>query len=139
MLNMPFDDGSYDVVCCFQVLEHLPFEHFRPALDGLFRVARKAVILSLPDAKPAMQAILYIPRILYKKILWTKPFIAPKSHTFDGEHYWEINKKGYPLNKIKDTINAGGGSAGLFPAERLQVYGRIPTSFLCDEEKGRQL
>ncbi|HEV2127618.1 MAG TPA: methyltransferase domain-containing protein [Thermomicrobiales bacterium] len=44
--NMPFEDDSFDVVCCFEVLEHL---HDAPqALSKLARVARKAAVLSVP-------------------------------------------------------------------------------------------
>lgn len=44
--NIPFEDDSFDVVCSFEVLEHL---HDAPrALAELNRVARKAVVLSVP-------------------------------------------------------------------------------------------
>lgn len=44
--DIPFDDNAFDVVCCFEVLEHL---HDAPlALEELGRVARKAVVLSVP-------------------------------------------------------------------------------------------
>lgn len=44
--NIPFDDSSFDVVCCIEVLEHL---HDAPrALSELARVARRAVVLSVP-------------------------------------------------------------------------------------------
>lgn len=44
--NIPFDDDSFDVVGCFEVLEHL---HDAPrALAELARVARKSVVMSVP-------------------------------------------------------------------------------------------
>lgn len=43
---IPFDDNAFDVVCCFEVLEHL---HDAPAaLRELARVAGAAVVLSVP-------------------------------------------------------------------------------------------
>lgn len=44
--DIPFDDDSFDVVCCFEVMEHL---HDAPlALKEIARVAGKAVVLSVP-------------------------------------------------------------------------------------------
>ncbi|MDQ3513088.1 MAG: methyltransferase domain-containing protein [Chloroflexota bacterium] len=44
--DIPFDDGSFDVVGCFEVLEHQPDP--AAALAELARVARRAVVLSVP-------------------------------------------------------------------------------------------
>jgi ubiquinone/menaquinone biosynthesis C-methylase UbiE len=46
--DLPFPDRSFDVVGCFEVLEHLPGEMPRQALSELARVARQAVVLSVP-------------------------------------------------------------------------------------------
>jgi SAM-dependent methyltransferase len=43
--EMPFEDDSFDIVCCFQVLEHIPYEFFEKSLSELFRVARKVVLI----------------------------------------------------------------------------------------------
>jgi SAM-dependent methyltransferase len=45
---LPFADKSFDVVGCFEVLEHLPGDGPELALRELGRVARKAVVLSVP-------------------------------------------------------------------------------------------
>ena len=29
ILSIPFKKGSFDVICCYEVLEHLPYENFR--------------------------------------------------------------------------------------------------------------
>lgn len=44
--QLPFDDRSFDVAGCFEVLEHL----YEPekALNELLRVSRKAIVLSVP-------------------------------------------------------------------------------------------
>jgi len=46
--ELPFPDRSFDVVGCFEVLEHLPDDLPRQALSELARVAHQAVVLSVP-------------------------------------------------------------------------------------------
>jgi ubiquinone/menaquinone biosynthesis C-methylase UbiE len=48
VLELPFADNAFDVVGCFEVLEHLPNDLPRQALAEFARVARRAVILSVP-------------------------------------------------------------------------------------------
>ena len=43
------NDKSYDLVTCFEVLEHMPFEASVKALNNMCAIARKYVILSIPD------------------------------------------------------------------------------------------
>lgn len=49
VVSLPFKNNSFDVIGCFEVLEHLPFEKFTDCLLELHRVSRQKVILSLPD------------------------------------------------------------------------------------------
>jgi SAM-dependent methyltransferase len=48
LIDLPFPDRSFDVVGCFEVLEHLPGDLPRRALSELARVARGAAVLSVP-------------------------------------------------------------------------------------------
>jgi SAM-dependent methyltransferase len=48
VVALPFPDKSFDVVGCFEVLEHLEGDLPRQALGELGRVARRAVVLSVP-------------------------------------------------------------------------------------------
>jgi SAM-dependent methyltransferase len=45
--DLPFEDDSFDLVCAVEVLEHL--ERPRDALAGMARVARRALLLSVPS------------------------------------------------------------------------------------------
>jgi len=51
---------------------------------------------------------LRIPKVGEVKWLIPLPRLRKPAHNFDGEHYWEIGKTGYSLNKIVNDIqNAG--------------------------------
>jgi len=98
--NMPFADAAYDVVCAFQMLEHLPYEASLLAFSEMVRVSRGHVLISLPDAKPVWQYRIQIPMFGIHDFLINKPQFGALVHEFDGEHYWEINKLGYSLDRI---------------------------------------
>ena len=40
IMELPFKNDSFDCVCCFEVLEHLPFKCFNTALQELQRVSK---------------------------------------------------------------------------------------------------
>jgi len=105
VLEMPFSDKQYDIVVCFQVLEHLPYTKFIKALSELFRVAKNSVIISLPNAERVLS--LHIPKVCRKRFI-KYPFVKIEEHKFDGEHYWEINKGGYEIKKIIEAITKTG-------------------------------
>ena len=42
--KLPFPDNSFDVVCAFEVLEHMPFEYFLNNLKEMSRVSKKNVM-----------------------------------------------------------------------------------------------
>jgi SAM-dependent methyltransferase len=48
--NLPFQDGSFDTVLCFDVLEHVDRPH--RLLDECLRVSKRYVIVSLPNNWP---------------------------------------------------------------------------------------
>lgn len=101
--KMDLEDSSFDIVCAFEVLEHLPFEKFVPVLNELGRVSKKYVLISVPHWGRHFSFEIRLPFI--KKIRWQHKFnIFPIKHKFNGQHYWEIGKSNYPVSKIKEHI-----------------------------------
>ena len=100
---LPFADASFDVVCAFEVLEHLPFEHFERALAELARVSRRAVLLSLPHFGPSVRLEFKIPSV--PRVRFAFKILLPMKHTFNGQHYWEIGKRGFPISRIRDILS----------------------------------
>lgn len=104
VFSLPFDDDSFDVVCAFQMLEHLPFENSKLAFSEMVRVSRKAVIISIPDSAKLWPISFTLPKFGLVYFLLPTPRLRPPTHLFDGEHYWEINKAGFSLKKIKNEL-----------------------------------
>lgn len=97
---MPFSDGAYDLVCAFQMLEHLPYEAAQQAFGEMVRVSRRHVVISLPDARPVWRYQLYIPKFGPWDFFVPRPLFKAQIHKFNGEHYWELNKQGYVLSHV---------------------------------------
>jgi SAM-dependent methyltransferase len=116
---MPFGDHAFDVVCAFQMLEHVPYETSMKIFREMVRVATKGVVISLPDAATRWPMGFHIPRIGMKWFSVPRPRLRPVAHRFDGEHYWEINKAGYPLTRIQHDLEQAA------PVVLLRTY-RVP-------------
>lgn len=97
---LPFAEGSYDVVCAFQMLEHLPYSDALQAFAEMRRVSRRHVVISLPDAKQVWRYSLHVPKFGSFDFLVPRPTFKLAKHTFNGEHHWEINKRGYALDRV---------------------------------------
>lgn len=110
VLDIPFTSSNFEVVACFEVLEHLPYKDVYKALKEIRRVTKKHVILSLPDCSLSYRLYFHIPKTKIKifKRLIPIPRLIPLKDKFDGEHYWEIGKDRYPLRKIKNEIQEAG-------------------------------
>jgi len=48
-IDLPFDDKSFDLICAFQILEHLPYELALQAFREMACVSNRSIIISLPD------------------------------------------------------------------------------------------
>lgn len=99
---LPFLSHAFDVAVCCEVLEHMPFECFLPAIHELRRVVRRGVVISLPDRSSYSRILPYI--FLRQKIVIDLPNLWPKSWMFDGEHYWEIGTRYHRVSDIRSTI-----------------------------------
>jgi predicted SAM-dependent methyltransferase len=108
VLDQPFSNGGFDTVACFEVLEHLPYEDFSNALRELHRVSSSYVLLALPDLSRKYWIHAYLPRLGKIRRMIELPRKRPRPRAYDGEHYWNIGTRGYPLGKIESEITRAG-------------------------------
>ncbi|MBU0801455.1 class I SAM-dependent methyltransferase [Patescibacteria group bacterium] len=111
--SIPLESNSYDVVCAFEVLEHLPYDQFELAIAEMVRVARKNVVISLPHFGPNVSFSLKFP--LFPLLRFSHKLSIPKEHVWNGQHYWELGKKGFPVKRVRNAM---------------EKYGKIKTDFV---------
>lgn len=110
--HLPFGENSFDVVSCCEVLEHLPYDMVPDALAEIARVTTKRVVLSVPDVSPYFQWMCDLPFLGQRCGLRSLHFWPwAKQHIFNGEHYWELGKKGYGLRDFLTVLRTAGLTA----------------------------
>ncbi len=132
VLSIPLQRGCFDVTLCCQVLEHVPFESFIPALQEIRRITRERLVLSLPDVRrffsfrirlPVLRLVHFqcsLPRLRHRRF--------PPERTGKMGHHWEIGYRGYDFHTVTSAIK----SAGWNLLEYFRVYD-LPwhTFFVC--------
>lgn len=58
---LPFAGGTFDLVTCFEVLEHLPQDVYARALPELERLSRKYIIVSVPNKEVLAESLVRCP------------------------------------------------------------------------------
>lgn len=92
---LPFPDRSFDLVCAFEVLEHIPFDDAKGALAEIARVARTAAV-SLPHRQTGFDVAFKFPfiRTLTSRNVLSFSLLVPvrfPGFAVSGQHYWEID------------------------------------------------
>jgi ubiquinone/menaquinone biosynthesis C-methylase UbiE len=81
-VQLPYKDNSFDVVLCSEVLEHVP--QYESVLNELLRIARTAVVLTVPNDPP---------HVIEKNIRMQIPHAH--LHRFSHTHFDHLSKQGY--------------------------------------------
>ena len=108
VLAMPVQPGYFDLITCFQVLEHLPYEQFTSALNEFRRLSGKHVLISVPDSSPLFRLWIQIPKIGDFTRLVPLPFKRRIRHRYDGHHYWHVGHLETPLKRVSGDIRRAG-------------------------------
>lgn len=109
--NLPdiLGGDKFDLIIAAQVFEHIRYEDFLKAVGNLAGIADRAIV-SLPHTTDNSFLVSFGLKIpLFKKFSFVKKIIyKKKAHQFNGQHYWEIGKSGYSLNKVRRDILRSG-------------------------------
>jgi len=108
---LPFEDDSFDLICAFEVLEHLPFEDSRKALGEIARVAKKGAVISVPHRRSGFEFVMKFPfmRSLIQHDYLRLALLFPvrfKGFEDSGQHYWEIDGYTTSLKTFRNALKA---------------------------------
>ncbi|MFQ5413512.1 MAG: class I SAM-dependent methyltransferase [Phycisphaerae bacterium] len=106
IVRLPFGDGAFDSVLAAEVLEHLPFAQFQPALRELGRVVRGHLVITIPYRTIGIAAGVNVPLLEPRFVTVGWPW--RRRHRFDGQHYWEMGRPGYGRRAVRSAIRAAG-------------------------------
>ena len=96
---------DFDLILASEVFEHIKYEDFLKSLKNLSQMCQTLVI-TIPSERlrscffgfclklPLFGKISHGFKLKYKR----------RPNIFEGQHYWEIGKTGYPFGKIKSDI-----------------------------------
>lgn len=104
VLSLPLEDRSVDLVCAFQVLEHLPYDDSLRGFRELCRVSRRDVLLSLPNARWGLAMTVSLPVGGTWRAVLPSP-LAPWGK-MTPSHCWEIGRAGFPLRRVVSDLGA---------------------------------
>lgn len=127
--KLPFGDRYFDAVLAAEVLEHIRFEDIPRALQEIYRVTKGFAFIGLPHAGAVFSFGLKLPFLRRFEFIWKLSFFW-KRHQFQGEHYWELGKRGFAVSRIKKLFKAQG-----FAIREARLYADDPAHYFFILEK----
>ena len=124
-LKMPFEDNSFDLICAFQVLQHIPSNDFSKAIAEINRVTKRFTIISLPSNLTSLNFKLeflsrnkFLHRLNAKLSLFktlslfsinarNEEKMSKTNYNFH-RHYWEVGLKSHSKKSVINIIKDGG-------------------------------
>ncbi len=110
-------DG-FDIVCCFQVLEHIPFADFPTALTKLRGVTRRHCLISLPEPGVELGFAVKLPRIFPGWLFSPRKDYIPFSMKLalpakmiscpEPGHQWEVGRRSFSRRTVEREIRLAG-------------------------------
>lgn len=124
ILNSPIRNKMFDMVVCFQMLEHLPYKYFSQIIKILSSIAKNYVFISIPYQSNSFSISIrsrlvnrflsrfsgernfFLPiRLPVKDIDEQKMMQRKDKH---NPHYWEAGRKSFPIERIIEDMKSNG-------------------------------
>lgn len=107
--NIPLADSVFDVVCAFQMLEHIPWDSLPAALREMARVCGSHVLFSVPDNNYMKRPFFSLEMSLFGRSFG----VRLRKRTFRAvsnpkEHFWEIGVPPVTLERVQNVIESAG-------------------------------
>lgn len=99
--ELPFKDKAFDIVLCFQTLEHMSFDNSISALLNMQRIA-EYVVISIPYRNIVVGGSIKVPFFQKKDIYIRIPHFLDRK--IKGSHEWEMGDKGYSRKEIRQKL-----------------------------------
>jgi len=107
---------EFTKIYCCQVLEHIPFEKSIDALNNLFSLNPKSIIVSIPDNRPFLRFKLQLQSRDFNLVVTTGKGkqVNIEQHK---QHFWELYSK-----NITEIINSFASNANKFNFQLVNHY-----------------
>lgn len=108
--KLPFADKTFDLVCAFEVLEHIPWAEALEALTEIKRVCKKSAIISVPHRRTGFELTVKFPFIRtllnrdFVRLAIRLPLRFP-GFAVSGQHYWEIDGRSPSLKDFRSAVS----------------------------------
>lgn len=92
----------FDIVCAFEVLEHIKFEDVPRALEEVWFATDSYVIISIPQSGLRLSLWANFDyRFFFRKAFQIR---SVKKFIPNTEHYWELARPGYEIYKFRKLL-----------------------------------
>lgn len=127
-LQKVFLPGEFDLAVCCEVLEHIPFEEFEPAIAAIASVADR-LYLTLPNYRKffGFSGYFDVPRL---RTLFNIGIYLPIPRKITPEHFWELDSASH-----SKTANIISIIEKYFPKVNTHNYklNRYHRAFICEK------
>ncbi len=106
--NLPFATGAFDLAVAYEVLEHIPWELFPACVREIGRVTKGRCAISIPDVERVLRIRSSFTGLWSFEVMVPAPRLLKPAHRFNGEHHWEIGKRGYGQRVVRAALESAG-------------------------------
>lgn len=101
--ELPFEDKTFDIVTCLQVIEHLQAGIYQKALEELSRISKKYIIIGVPFQEAIDQQITKCPscRSTFNVHLHLRSFDLPILTSLFEDYGLHLDKICYPDIRVR--------------------------------------